>query len=106
MNSVLSFSQGVFRHRIIVGRKLKLLCAGLLFSSLLWAVQVAIEDEAFLLFLADSVEDNESETGLTDPLHMIEHVMEPSVEGRSEREQPAQTTQPTSPNEEKGATYE
>lgn len=40
--------------------------------SLVWGVQNAIDDEAFLLFLADSVPDDSTETGLVDPLHMIE----------------------------------
>jgi len=47
--------------------------AGLtLAASLTWGIQEAIEDEAFLMFLADSVIDEDSEDGLTDPLHMIE----------------------------------
>ena len=45
----------------------------LLISSLVWGLQNAIEDEAFLLFLADTVIDEASDNELTDPLHMIEH---------------------------------
>lgn len=45
----------------------------LLVSSLVWGLQNAIEDEAFLMFLADTVVDETSENSLTDPLHMVEH---------------------------------
>ena len=45
-------------------------------ASVAMGVQNVIEDEAFLLFLADTVLDEEDGDTLTDPLHMIEQAQD------------------------------
>ena len=65
--------------------------AFLLVAGLAWSAETAIEDEAFLLFLAESIEDEET---LTDPLHMVEMMgMEDAPEGAEEVEDKVQTEQ-------------
>lgn len=62
-----------------------------LLGSLAWSADTAIEDENFLLFLADSIVDEDT---LTDPLHMVEMMgKEEALKGEEEVEYKVQTEQ-------------